>query len=472
MTMQVRTSIFAASAAALLVASVAHAQQAAPLASAEPAVAAAEADSAKPAARRAIDTQPQIRIQHLRPQDQRGLNVFEPPKNDNVPYDGFRLEWGAAFAQQFQSLDHSNTAIEVNNAQGVNINQLMPIGTGFNNANANLYLNAQLAPGIRVALSTYLSSRHHPEAWVKDGFLLVDASPIDVPALHTIMEYVTLRLGHFQINYGDAQFRRSDNGNTLYNPFIGNYIMDAFTTEIGGEVYFRTGPFLAMGGITGGEIRGQVVRPDDRAPTFLAKLGVDQQLNPDLRVRLTGSMYTTEKSMNNTLYGGDRAGSRYYFVMENTLATEAAQFTSGLINPGLRSEVRAFQVNPFVKFGGLELFGVIERAEGRAANETAKRTWNQYAVDGVFRFLPEERLYVAARYNTVDGPLFYGQGPLAGTTHDVSANRVQLGAGWFVTPGLLLKGEYVSQRYNDFPSIDIRNGGRFNGLMIEGVVSF
>jgi hypothetical protein len=469
--MRVRTSLFAASAAALLVGSAAQAQQSAPVVVTDATVT-TETDTVKTEPSRRMSTQPQIRLQHFRPQDQRGLNVFEAPKKDDVPYDGFRLDWGAAFAQQFQSLSHSNTAAPNPNAGGVNQNQLQAIGSGFNNANANLYLNAQLAPGIRVALSTYLSSRHHPEAWVKDGFLLVDASPIDLPVLHTLMDYVTLRLGHFEINYGDAHFRRSDNGNTLYNPFIGNYLMDAFTTEIGGEVYFRTGPFLAMAGITGGEIRGQVVRPDDRAPTYLAKLGVDQQVTPDLRLRLTGSAYTTEKSLNNTLYAGDRAGSRYYWVMENTLATEAGNFTSGHINPGLRSEVRAFQLNPFVKLGGLEVFGVVERAEGRAANETAKRTWNQYAVDGVYRFLAEEQLYVAARYNTVNGPLAWGQGPLAGTVADVRADRMQFGGGWFVTPGVLLKGEYVTQKYRDFPTLDVRNGGKFNGFIVEGVVSF
>ena len=51
------------------------------------------------------------------------------------------------------------------------------------------------------------------------------------------MQIATLRVGHFEINYGDAHFRRTDNGNAIYNPFVGNYIMDAFTTEIGGEVY-------------------------------------------------------------------------------------------------------------------------------------------------------------------------------------------------------------------------------------------
>ena len=53
------------------------------------------------------------------------------------------------------------------------------------------------------------------------------------------MQIVTVRVGHFEINYGDAHFRRSDNGNAIYNPFVGNYIMDAFTTEIGGEVYLK-----------------------------------------------------------------------------------------------------------------------------------------------------------------------------------------------------------------------------------------
>jgi hypothetical protein len=411
-----------------------------------------------------FSTQPAIVMQHFRPQDQRGLNVFEPPKFDNVPYTGFRLDWGAAFTQQFQSMEHSNAA-DPRIVNGVNVNQLAVVGAGFNNANANLYMNAQLAPGIRVALSTYLSSRHHPETWVKDGFLLVDASPIDLPVLHSIMNYVTLRLGHFEINYGDAHFRRTDNGNALFNPFVGNYIMDAFTTEIGGEVYVRSGPLMAMVGATGGEVRGQVLRPADRGMTLLSKVGVDQQLNPDLRVRLTGSMYRTPRSINNTLYAGDRAGSRYYYVLENTAATEAAQFTSGLLNPGFRDKVTAFQVNPFVKFNGLELFGVLEQAEGRAANETAERKFNQYAVDAVYRFLANESLFVGARYNTVSGQL-------QGMTSDVSVNRTALTGGWFVTPSLMLKGEYVTQKYNDFAITDIRRGGKFNGFTMEGVLAF
>jgi hypothetical protein len=143
-------------------------------------------------------------------------------------------------------------------------NKLIEIGSGFNNAVANLYMNAQLARGIRVSLNSNLSSRHHNETWVNDGYLLIDASPFDVAALNSIMKYLTLQVGHFEVNYGDSHFRRTANGNAMFNPFVGNYIMDAYTTEIGAQALVRSNGWLAMLGVTGGEIRGQVTKPKDR----------------------------------------------------------------------------------------------------------------------------------------------------------------------------------------------------------------
>jgi hypothetical protein len=405
-----------------------------------------------------------IPIQYYRPQDRRGINVFETTKEPGVEFTGFKLDFNAAFTSQVQDLSHRNTAAP-SLVNGANVNELANIGFGFNNSTANLGLNAQLAPGIRVALTTYLSSRHHNETWVKDGYLQIDQSPIDYAPLKMLFEIATVKVGHMEINYGDAHFRRSDNGNAIYNPFVGNYILDSFTTEVGGEVYLKTYGVIAMGAITGGEIRGTVTNPGQRGPAFIGKLGVDRQVTDDLRLRLTGSMYKTDKAVNSTLYGGDRAGSRYYWVLENTQATESAQFTSGLINPGFRNKVKAYQLNPFVKFRGLELFGVVERAEGRALVEATERTWNHYAIDTVYRFLADEKMFVGIRYNRAEGPL-------AGIAGDVGAKRWQFAGGWFITPGLLAKIEYVDQKYFGWPEANIKNGGRFKGLMAEGVVAF
>ena len=413
-------------------------------------------------------------IQHLRPYTQRGLNIFEAPKFDLTRYRGMKLKIGAAFTQQFQGLNHENTAAPVLvGTPPVNTNQLMEIGSGFNNAVANLYLDAQLTRGIRVALTSYLSARHHNETWVKDGYLLIDASPWNVDWMNDIMKYVTLKAGHFEINYGDAHFRRTDNGNAMYNAFVGNYILDAFTTEIGAEAYFRhPSGVLAMIGSTGGEIRGNVTQPSSRSPSLLAKLGVDRQWTPLVRGRLTGSLYRISKSPASTLYAGDRAGSRYYMVLENTSATESGNFTSGLINPQFRRSVTALQLNPFVKVGGLELFGVVENSKGNnTAAEVGHRTWHQYAVDGVYRFLPGEPAWIGARYNTASGNLLFGSGATA-TSADVRVNRVELAAGMFITQHIMLKGEYVRQDYSNFPTTDIRNGGQFDGFMVEGTVAF
>ena len=447
--------------AALLAATPALAQQnGTGTTAAEPA---AKEDST-PSLKSFFATQKKVEIQNFRHADKRGLNVFETPKDPGVAYTGFKLDWGAAFTQQFQGLRHENSAVAVPDATGANKNELAKVGNGFNNATANLNLNVQLAPGIRVALSSYLSSRHHNETWVKDGFLLIDASPIDYAPLHKLMEYVTVRAGHYEINYGDAHFRRSDNGNALYNPFVGNLILDAFTTQIGGEVYVRSGSLLAMGAVSGGEVRGQVRNPQGRSPAYYGKVGVDKQLSKDLRVRLTGSTFQQERSLNQTLYSGDRAGSRYYSVLDNATSTEANAFTSGLVNPAF-NKVTAYMVNPFVKYQGLELFGVIEQSKGKGVTEEREREFTQYATDVVYRFGADERLYLGGRYNTVDGRL-------PGMTTDIGIDRTALGAGWFITPSVLMKGEWVNQKYDGFAPTDIRSGGKFKGFVVEGVVAF
>ena len=426
----------------------------------------ATADSSAAAATTAASLVPKTVIQHIHPIDQRGINTFEAPKSDATPFTGFQLGWGAAFTQQFQGLSHeTGAAPKIDPITKVDANQLMSIGNGFNNATANLYLNAQIAPGIRVALTSYLSSRHHNETWVKDGFLLIDGSPIKVKALETMMDYVSLKFGHFEINYGDSHFRRTDNGNAMHNAFVGNLILDPFTTEVGGEAYLRGKGLLGMVGITGGEIRGQVSAPAKRSPAFYGKVGVDRQLTPNLRTRLTGSLFSQTRSANQTLFAGDRAGSRYYLVVENTGATEAAQKMSGMFDPAFGSAVHSYQINPFVKYRGLEFFGVAEQASGAQTTETGKRSFDQYAGDVIYRFLKNEKAYVGARYNTVEGRF-------KGYTSDASAERAALAGGWFITPILLMKGEWVKQTYSNFPITDIRHGAKFDGFMLEGVVAF
>ena len=402
--------------------------------------------------------------ENVRPADKSGINVFESPKADTLRFTKVNVGFGGAFEQDFQNLTHANTASPVL-VNGVNKNALMPIGPGFTTAMANLDMNVQLEQGIRVNVVTYLSTRHHNDTWVKGGYLQVDALPWDIAPLNDLMKYTTLKVGQFDVDYGDAHYRRTDGGNGMDNPFIGNLIMDAYSTEIGATAYYRRAGFILAGGITQGTSDGQVQAPGQHQPAYLAKLGYDKQLNSDFRFRLTASMYNDAKATSNVLYSGDRAGSHYFDVLENTASTESGNAWSGNLQPGFSNRVASYVVNPFLKYDGFEFFGNIETSTGGAANETTDRTWRQQSGDFIYRFLDNEKAYVAFRYNKAEGQL-------VGDPADANIVRTQYAFGLFLTKNILAKIEYVNQDYNNFVATDIRNGGNFKGVMFSGVVAF
>jgi len=416
-------------------------------------------------------------MQFFRPYNKTGVNVFEPTKDDTTPFDGIKIKIGASLSADFQALTDRNNATPVM-AAGVNSNQLMRLTNGFNLPMANLNLDAQLADGIRMELTVYLASRHHQDTWVKGGYIQIDKLPFfKSELLDNIMKAFTLKLGQDDVDYGDAHFRRADGGNSMYDPFIENYIMDEFATEMGGELYFhpKNIPVIAMLGITNGELNPTVTastmvdsatgKLNKYAPAFHAKLGIDKQW-PNLRVRLTGSVYADKSANMNTMFFGDRTGSRYYFVIENTAATSDGNAWSGRIDPGFDEQVKTFMVNPFIKFHGLELFATYEMAWGRMITEKTDREVTQGAVDLVYRF-PEkkENFWIGGRFNEVTGALLMNP-------NTITIYRGVGSVGWFVTKNIMAKVEYVYQQYNNFASTDIRSGARFGGVMLEGAVGF
>jgi len=440
-----------------------------------------------------------LRPSYWRPYDQRGINVFETTKQpDTIPFEGPRVRFGAGFTQQFQNLKHENPAAKNNGGTTVataQANKLYPLQSGFMTAQADLFTDIQLADGIRLSVTTYLSARHHNEAWVKGGYIQFDKLPFKGQFWDNLMKIATIKVGHMEINYGDEHFRRPDGGHTLQSPFMEGNIMDAFATEIGGEVYLQKNGLFGMLGVTNGMIKGNVdttyiTKSIDgtvidgnvkRDPSIYLKGGIDKQVTPDVRVRVTGSFYHNSSNAGSglTLYGGDRTGSNYQNVMEKWVtspltsaaaanASTAVAF-SGRFNPSFSKKVDAAMFNGFLKVKGLELFGTYETAKGRTSKETSSRTANQFAGELIYRFA-QDRLYVGGRYNTV-------KAELTGFTTDVNINRTAFAAGWFLTKNVLLKGEYVTQKYLHFenttvPNTDYRAGGKFNGYVIEAVVGF
>lgn len=407
----------------------------------------------------------QKKLQYFRANDQTGLNVFETPKTDTTTFEGVKVRVGGDFAMQFQGISQENDA-----------NNLVDLGSDFNLPTANLNVDAQLIDGVRMHLGVYLSARHHEESWVKGGYIQMDKLDFVSPGfLEGIMDYTTIRIGLDEFNYGDAHFRRTDNARAIFNPFVGNYIMDSFSTEAFGEVTVQNSGLLAVVGVTNGKLNQNVVKNDntDNKPSFYAKLGVDKQINDDLRVRLTGSIYTNHGTTTGTwLYGGDRGGSRYYNVLHTVPDadgnTQGSDF-DGRYNARFK-KLTAIQVNPFLKYKGLEFFGIFEVASG--SNEIItpapdkEGSFTQLAAELIYRFGNDENFYVGGRYNTVKGKT------VESATDDLEINRFNIGGGWFLSKNIIVKAEYVNQEYAGDAWTGRFAGAKFDGFNLEAAISF
>ncbi len=463
----------------------------------------------------------------FRPTDRTGINVFDSKKAE-TEFTGVKTTFGGGFTQSYQMLNHSNarsndvatvTPVVLNPTTTVNIsdyahqrfvggvdqNVLIPLVGGFNLASANLMINTQLADGVALNMELYLASRHHNETWVKGGYIQFDKIPfLKLDLIDNIMKYTTIKVGQMEVNYGDAHFRRSDGGNSIYNPFIENYIMDEFATEVGAEADVNYNGIVGVLGMTSGKLNSNIVEgvpvvgatDGIHKPAFLGKLGYDKQFTEDLRVRLTGSVYYTEGSLGQTLFGGDRTGSHYFGIMEYAAPNKDVPFT-GRVNPGFGDKVTTLMGNLFVKFHGLEWFSTVESANGRAKDEiTGERNATQLATDLVYRFGKDENFWVGVRYNTLSATLpktsavaavapsaitlaqqvtHKGEttAVAALTPYSVGVDRLAVSAGWFVTKNVMAKLEYTNQNY-DYANapLSILNGGNFNGLVLEAVVGF
>lgn len=379
---------------------------------------------------------------------------FETKKADLPEFDGVKVEVGGDFTLQFQGLNHENSA-----------NSLTEIGKDFNLPTANMDIRASLADGVSLLLRTYLSSRHHNEAWVMGGVVQMDnLNFISDGFMSGIMDVSHIRVGYDMPNYGDTHFRRSDNGRVVNNEFVGNYIMDSFTTEPFAELAIMPeNGFIGVFGLTNGDLNQSVKSPSSKeyGATMYAKLGFDKEVQDNLRLRLTAS-YAGSSSKDNGgyLFSGDRAGSRYYYVMVEDGASD--NFRSGRWIPRFKQH-KSYQINPFVKAGNLELYGAYEIVKDQS---DAEGSFKQIAGDVVYRFGTDNKLYIASRINKVTSNS-------SASADDQIVSRFNLTGGWFLTPNILAKLEIVNQTYTG-AGFDggLYDGGKFNGFVLETTISF
>ncbi|HEY6144477.1 MAG TPA: hypothetical protein VIV55_13790 [Flavobacterium sp.] len=419
-----------------------------------------------------------------------GINVFDV-KKDTVQFKGLSVDLGGAFNMDFHATNSWND--QPANIGSISNYRLQNAENNFSLPAADMTIAAQLFDGVRVNLDIYLASRHHSNTYVKGGYLQIDKLDfIKKDFMADLMKYTTIKIGQMENNFGDAHFKNSDNGSTIRNAFVGNNIMNSFTTEMGMEVYYQRNGWISMLGATNGNLNqsNQEVNnspgPDVQtsvSPSILAKLGYDKQLNKDLRVRLTASYYHSANLGNANIYASSRSGFGYWNVLNNapyqngavTVPTSfnGSSTPEATFDPKFKNWATSYMINPFVKYKGLEFFGTIELASGGdKAGSDDKRTADQYAAELVYRFGQSEQFYIGGKYNTVSGKQLN-----ADVDGKDTVNKFEASAGWFMTKNILAKLNYVSQNYEDhsqFTGANLNNfyGGKFNGLVFEATIAF
>lgn len=363
-----------------------------------------------------------------------------------------------------------------------------PIESGLILPTANLDINAKIMSGFNVKLQTMLASHHHNDTYVKGGYATIDNLDFIAPGfLSSIMRDTTIKIGVNDINYGDDQYRRTDNANVMRNPFITNMGVEGYLQGTHLEILYRIPAIssFAMVGITNGQANPQDVAKteyDANAGTansnrygIYGKIGFDHEYTNDLRFRATESIYSISGSNRNDLYSSDKAGN----VITNVLGTGASDAMSsgwnamsgyvktanGNIVLKSAADVLASKTNLFLKYKDTELYGMYEIADGSDVNDKDMKM-KHYAVDLVQRF-NNDKFWAAARYENAvvkyaDAFNDFG---------DAELTQWQLGLGWFLSKNAVAKFEYIDQTREKF-SIYKNGDAEFKGFMVNASLSF
>jgi hypothetical protein len=347
---------------------------------------------------------------------------------------------------------------------------------GFQTPFGDLSFLANFGDRMDIYYDLYLASRPHEETtYGHEGFIVFHQMPGELAEndlISAFFEVADVKVGAFDIDFGDSRYRRSNNARVRNNPLVGNFVVDPETEEIGMEIYSKPTVLNWLVGLTSGTTTGHV----DKGGGFGMHGKLWTEVNSNLRV--AASVYGVDHSGNGTGYpvGGDKSslfsGSRSGGPYDEVIGGGNAP---GQILPTNGQDMVAVQGDVTWNCWPWELYGNIGRTRDSDINGSAagspEESWNYAAAEVVYHLTSS--LYSAARYS----------GAYADKINNISSdgvvNRIQAGGGYWISRTMLIKLEYVYQWYDEFnpaegqvSSSDVWRNPSFNGVILEASFSF
>ncbi len=366
----------------------------------------------------------------------------------------------------FQTLDQKN----VFDAKGVAQPQLT---SGMQTAFGDLGFAGKFGKKqeIDMYFDLYLASRNHPsQTYGNQGYLEIHSIPENLVGLHKaldpIFKHVDVKVGAFLIDYGDQVYHRSNNAIVQANPLVGNFVIDPNLVSVGGEVMSKPGKYGWLVGVTNG------TNTEDWSAGRGIALNGKGWVYPVAPLRLSMSVFRSNHDESSTsratLFSGNRSGERYGGVLGGGQAPGDV-----LANAGKNVLAYQFDATWDNASTPLKLYGHAGRTKDKDINGplpgNPQERWTYFSGDAVYNL--SRTVYAAARYSGANTDQFNGE-PSNG-----KVRRIQIGGGLRMTRNMLLKVEWVDQKYSGFElgnvvnnGIDAGRGPQFKGIVSE--VSF
>jgi hypothetical protein len=337
---------------------------------------------------------------------------------------------------------------------------------GFQDPFANLSFLASIPDKLDVYFDLYIASRPHPNTmYAHEGYLLFKQlpAPFDAGPLGRVFDYVNLKVGAFDLDFGDDNYRRSNNARVQRNPLIGNPVIDPNVEEIGAELYSIKGPIYWLVGVGSGTTTEYF--DYGSSPSVHGKIWGYPL--PDVRTSISAYHVslggTGAGNQNSDLYAAGRSGEPFSSVF-------GGGDDPGSIQPQGGKDVTAVEGDATWNHWPFEVYSNVgytqDSDENGSAPGTPAERWLYGTVEPVYHFTPA--FYVAARYS------FGVANAVHGIETDGWVDRIEVGAGYWVTRSLLTKIEYLYQQYHGFggdtgevSGVDASPSPRFNGVVLE-----
>ena len=382
----------------------------------------------------------------------------------------------------FITLNTVGTAQALNheNAYDTKGNKLADVEPGFQNAFGDLGFKGKFGKNgeIEVVFDLYLSSRNHPsQTYGNEGYMILHGVPENLESLKflaPILKKVDIKAGHMLVDFGDGLQHRSNNAIVQNNPLIGNFVVDPNIVSIGMQASSKPGARF-----------GWLVGVSNGTTTEDWSIGRGFAVNTKLiaypvkSLRTSVSYIAADQSDNNNksgggsqlqMFTGNRSGERYAGILGGGQAP-------GNVFPqaGEKFSAAQFDLTYDQKGFPIKVYGHIGRTQDKDINGALagapEETWNYYAADVKYEITPA--IYAAARYSGAT------TSKLAGAASDGKVNRIQVGGGYWLSKNVLVKMEYVQQKYSGFANGQIVNNGiaawrepEFSGFISEVSFSF